>query len=408
MEAFRFFPDDNTIVEYNLKNMHKTLRRIFEGKTLVFSQYEEVKLASLNIEIEKYNKSNPKEKLIIPENYNLSEQRRFLQATGFHFGKTILLLKENIKWRKELLPPKVNDKVIEILNSGFMYVHGRDNNYRPIFVLDAETYIKKKGDYTFDEWLKSVIFFMEYIVNNLLIPGQVENWNIITNVTGVSLLFLPGDLKKLMNVMQSNYRCRLHVNYIVGMSGFLRGIWSVIKTMLDDTTVRKIRILNDSDLSEVFTLINEEQVEKKFGGKAQNLIVGRDSFFPPHMPSLNYLKSDQVKEDVLVSEEEYKQMHSKGMLTVTSELYINKWNQENRVEMDLIIEEKQKTNLNEIRLDYLNEFEAVYEERTNSKRLRMKNIGFTFVKVFSKFKLEDNTERRDKPNIYLKSPEISI
>jgi hypothetical protein len=328
-EAYLFFPGPHQIVEYNEKDPKKTLRRIFESKTAEFLKWEDTKLKEFEEEIKKHNsKKKPEDRFFLPVDYKKEEVRRYLQATGFNCTKSLELLKENIRWRKELIPPKMNDKIMEILNCGFIYVHGRDNNYRPIMVLNANTYMKLKDKYPFEDWLNSVIVFMEYIIKNLLIPGQVENWNIITDLNGVSLVFFPSDMKKIMGVLQSNYRCRLYVNYLLGMGSILRGIWNIIKGMLDETTVRKVRILDDKNTSEIFTFIHEDQVEQRFGGKAKDVVPGLHNCFPPIMPSKHFLKNNQTKENVLISETEYKRRHLNGNLTVTGEYYVNKWGQE--------------------------------------------------------------------------------
>ena len=36
-----------------------------------------------------------------------------------------------------------------------------------------------------------ISFFIEYVINEMLIPGQVENWNIIINLKGMSLWSIP-------------------------------------------------------------------------------------------------------------------------------------------------------------------------------------------------------------------------
>jgi len=34
-------------------------------------------------------------------------------------------------------------------------------------------------------------FYLEYVLNNLMIPGQVENWVTVMNFKGVSLMSFP-------------------------------------------------------------------------------------------------------------------------------------------------------------------------------------------------------------------------
>lgn len=362
-EAYLFFPGPLQIVQFNEKNPNKTLRRIFESKTADFLKWEDIKFNEFQEEIKKHNKKkSDDDKFYLPEDYKKEEIRRFLQATGFNSSKSLELLKENIRWRRELIPPKMSDKIIEILNSGYIYVHGRDNNFRPILVLNANIYMKLKDKYQFEDWLNSVIVFMEYIIKNLLIPGQVENWNIITDLNGVSLVFFPSDMKKIMGVLQANYRCRLYVNYLLGMGSLLRGIWNIIKGMLDETTVRKVRILDDKNTSEIFTFIHEDQVEKRFGGKAKDVVPGLHNCFPPIMPSKHFLKNNENKENILISEADYKKRHLNGHLTVTGEYYLNKWALEEENKKIRYEEEKREK---EILDKKYNEISQNFEEREN-------------------------------------------
>jgi hypothetical protein len=304
-----------------------------------FFQFEEQKLVELDEEIISLNNKNKKDKLILPDGITV-DKRRFLQATGYNNSKTIQILKEYLVWRKDLLPPKLNLKAVELLNCGFMYIHGRDNNYRPIMILNADVYMKLKDKYLYADWLTCVIYFMEYTIKNLLIPGQVENWNVITDVNGVNLIFLPGDLKKFMSVMQSNYRCRLYVNYIIGMGSIMRGLWKMIKGMLDETTQRKIQILESNTMHKIMDFIHPDQVEKNFGGNAETIIPGGHNCFPPIMPSGNYLQNIKDKEAHLISEESYKEMHMKKELTVTGEFYLDKWRLEDEEKEIRLYEER--------------------------------------------------------------------
>ena len=34
-------------------------------------------------------------------------------------------------------------------------------------------------------------YFLEFVINNMLIPGQVENWVLIADMTGLNILTVP-------------------------------------------------------------------------------------------------------------------------------------------------------------------------------------------------------------------------
>jgi len=132
-----------------------------------------------------------------------------------------------------------------------LYGHGRDNRFRPILVINAKIYKKYENKYSTEDWILAVIYFIEYIINNLLIPGQVEDWNIICDVADVSIVFLPGDLKKIIDILQCNYRARLYVMYLLNISFFINMFWKMIKVMLDPNTEKKIKMLK-SDFKPIF------------------------------------------------------------------------------------------------------------------------------------------------------------
>jgi hypothetical protein len=304
-EAYFYFPGDFEIVEVDKKNPDKILRRIFDGKNS-WLKTEVEKLTHLYQEIEKHNNTaKPKKghvKLSFPSWWRENDTLRFHQATGYKSHMTIQLLIDHLAWRQSYFPLSITPKAIELLNSGFIYVHGRDHLFRPIFIVNAKFYVDNMDKYIYDDWLACIIYFMEYMIKNLLIPGQVENWNIISDVCGVSLLGLPKDMKRFMNVLQSNYRNRLFVNFIYGMGTFLGLLWNMVKVFLDEISLRKIRMLKKGQFKDILLLVNPEQLEQKYGGTAPDV---KENFFPPIFPSNNYLKSPEDKSKLLVSEEVY-------------------------------------------------------------------------------------------------------
>ena len=328
-QANLFFPVFEEIVDYDPKNPKKTQRRIFESKLTDYLEPEKQYLKELHDEVRSYNEKNPKSKLNTQAYFRDFDLLRSHQATAYNVPKTIKLIKERIEWMEENLPPKLTNKVLEILNCGFVYVHGRDSQFRPIIVLVMENYKKNEDLYTYDEWLQATVYFMEYVVNNLLIPGQVENWIVITDFTGVSFFFLPSTVKKMMVVLQSNWRCRLRVSYLLNTSSIVRGLWKIAKAFLNEATVQKVQFLDSSNKNDIFSFINEHQIEEKFGGKARNTIPGMHQLFPPVFPSNNFLKSGQIESECgIIREESYKELHENDKLAKCSEYFLQKWKKE--------------------------------------------------------------------------------
>jgi len=324
-EAYLYFPSFKEVIEYETKNLSKLTRRIFEGG-VEFICFEKTKLEELESEIEKYNKKkNTKKKLILPSSSKWSESNslRFLQATGFDVKKTVEIILNHLEWRLENLPPKITNKAMEILNIGFLYVHGRDHRFRPIIHINVSIVSLNTKKFSFDDWNCATIYFMEYVIENLLLPGQIENWDIICDFKDVSVMSLPNDFKKILTMLQNNYRCRLFRMFIVNVGSFFSLVWGVVKKIIDGNTEKKIKILKEGKTMEIFEIINITQIERKYFGEADNV---QTYFFPPIFPSVNYMtKSDDVS-DLFVSEEKYKTIVKENEKLVVSPFidFINK------------------------------------------------------------------------------------
>jgi len=154
-------------------------------------------------------------------------------------------------------------------------------------------------------------YFLEYLLENYIIPGQVEAWICITDLTGVGLTSLPyGKLKALFSFMQNNYRARLYRGYTINAPWAFKMVWATIKGFLEETTVMKIKISSWSGDESMKEHINLSQIEKKYGGNSENITI----FWPPHASNQNILLDNEDPSKVLISLEEYHQKLSSGSL----------------------------------------------------------------------------------------------
>ena len=133
-------------------------------------------------------------------------------------------------------------------------------------------------------------------------PGQIENWNIICDISKVYVILLPPEFKKILNSLQSNYRCRLYVMFIINVSLILKSIWTNIKGMPDASSQRKIRFLSGiQDIKgEIFKFVIRSQIQEKFGGDALN---NKERYFHPQFPSNEYFTDYDNPNEILVNEE---------------------------------------------------------------------------------------------------------
>ena len=78
---------------------------------------------------------------------------------------------------------KVTTGVFDLLNSGSIYIQGRDKNFRPIMVLKASKFLD--NFHQIDNLVAAMVVTIEYIKYFMCSPGHVENIVTIIDLEGV-------------------------------------------------------------------------------------------------------------------------------------------------------------------------------------------------------------------------------
>ena len=295
-EAYLFFPSGNDLfTTLESSNSNNIVRRIFEGPT----EYLEIEKQHITALKKELRKMSPNLEMFLEDCLIL----RFLQASRNDYQRTLDMILDHLKWKESIFPIRINENIRKILNSGFIYVHGRDCRYRPIIVLNPNIYVENSGLYQYEDWMNSITYLMDYLVKYCLIPGQVENWSIICNVVNSNILFLPKDLKQMIETLSRNFAGRLYAMYVINVSFFVWTIWNGVKILLDPITQTKIKLYSEKEISsELFKFINKKQVEKKLGGLAEDV---NNDYFPPIFPNDEYLLPFENKDNILITEDQY-------------------------------------------------------------------------------------------------------
>ena len=388
---YRYFPNENDILIKN-KNPKDNYRFIFNGMDK--TPYEKEKLEELT----KYIAEKEKDiNNFFPEWWLESDTLRFLQATNYDIKKTHTLIKENIKYSKQTI--KIIDKRIRfILNYGFIYMYGRDMHFRPVIIVEVNKSceLMDKLKYTFDELNQAMIFFVNYIINFILLPGQIENWIMICDLKSVGVGKL-GQFKSILNTL-NRFRGRVFRNYILNLGTFMRAAASGVLSILGSSSAKKIIMVENGKYEVMQQYIRKENLQIKYGGSAPNVIYGEDNLFPPIVPSDIYINENENLN--IVSPETYKEMclESKPFKPfIVSEAYNKMWEKE----------EEQKKKRSKMRKsisirglsvkDFINQF----ENKNIKKILNNKNI---FHKKYKPKKIDVNNiksffnEMRNKDN----------
>ena len=335
-EMYRYFPNESDIITIN-ENPKDNYRFIFCG--MKKTEFEEEKLKEFNKFLEEKMKKKNID-IFLPDWWIESDTMRYLQASNYDFKKVYELIKENIKNTEDSL--RIIDRRIRyILNSGLIYMHGRDCHFRPIIVVEAEkaNELMDKMGYTFEELSQALLFFMNYMVNYMLIPGQIENWFLICDLNNIGVTKMPL-FKKILSAL-SKFRCRVIKNYILNLSGFVKFALQSALSFMGSSSAKKIVVVEKNHFEIIQEFILKENLQEKHGGTSPDLIPGDNNLFPPVVPSEIYKKPGEILN--IVTPEIYKEMCLECIpfkpYTVC-ESYVKLWQKEKEEEEQKILMKK--------------------------------------------------------------------
>jgi hypothetical protein len=284
-----YFPQDSDIYDFNEHYYKKVQRKLFHN--IKFLAFERLKLNIINKELKDH-------KIDLPKNWAENDTLRFLHSSEFDLTICINMLIEHSYFKctlsKTLLELKLNENsnTSDILNSGFIYIHGRDTKFRPNIIVNTDIYYLLRRKYTYEDLLYSIFYFLEYTIRFVLIPGKVESWNILADVSKTCIKDIPRELIKMIRLLQKNYICRLNKAYIIGMTPILNFLWTMFKTVISAHTQEKFIFIKEEFYDDLFKIIKREQLEEKFRGYCKN-IRSSLGYFPPHFTSNQ--KSTNIK-----------------------------------------------------------------------------------------------------------------
>jgi len=159
---------------------------------------------------------------------------RLLAAEKFDHAKALHHIIEHSKWLRETFPVSY-DTIGAILKSGFLYVSGRDNKYRPIVILNVRKIVDVQ--YSIEAINASTAFFCDFIVKKLLIPGRVENWIMLIDLNDVGMTSLPvKKVQAIVGMTQKHFGGRLFRQFCINMGFMMRKSSSIFLNFVDDIT----------------------------------------------------------------------------------------------------------------------------------------------------------------------------
>ena len=296
-EMYRFIPPENEIIVIDPSNADNNIRFIFNG--LPKTDLEKTRL------IEFQNYENEHGKINYPPTWLESDTMRYLQASEYNLKVSYNKIKEQAALINAK-PKSINDRIIKLLNSGYIYMYGRDHHFRPILVLElvkVADLVEKEG-YTLEEINMSLDYLLDYIIKYIFIPGQIENWVLITDFKDIGLSKM-GKGKDIIGAL-NKYRGRVFRNFMINIGGFISMAVKGIISLFGKASSKKVKILDENELYKMNELIRPDNIQQKYGGTAPNVVYGGNNLFPPVVPSQKYLLDNDTS--YIISPEAYKEM----------------------------------------------------------------------------------------------------
>ncbi|OMJ80872.1 hypothetical protein SteCoe_18775 [Stentor coeruleus] len=243
---------------------------------LVFSRqnYKDWELSALS-QLEKIIKDKP-----FAETFDTSEKLRFLYGTGWNLNLTVKVIEAHVQWKQDWPSYKlVYPLITSILNSGGIYIHGRDHKYRPIIIVTPKLLL----EFPQHLLMATAYFLLEYIKDHMFLQGQIENLILLIDLKNFEIKDF---ISKFITDLQTHYPCRLANAFLLNTNKSIQGFLKYFSS----NTIQKLTIVKKQSI--LMKTCNPTQIEEKYGGSAENL----RSFWPPAFPSSNYkAESDPVE-----------------------------------------------------------------------------------------------------------------
>ena len=161
------------------------------------------------------------------------------------------------------------------------------------------------------------MFVIEYILNNLFLPGKVENYVVIIDVNNLGVSQIPkATLGKVISCLSKGYKYRTKRMFVLNTSFGVRLAWKVMESFMAEHTRKKMQLSDKNTTPDLIEAFHPSQLEQKYGGTAKNVT---SNYWPPIMPSSDYGHD----EDDLMSEGEYEELMNKN--TKNQEISLGKY-----------------------------------------------------------------------------------
>jgi len=276
-EVIQYHPPESRQFSTNKTNV--MIRRIFEGQDS-FNNRE------LTIFGEFLDIADDFDQMDNNISFIKSDIIRFIYYANFNASLAFKQSIESTTFLKSIFPINLTHDIKKIFETKMIYTFGRDINYNPILIINCQKILEEKAKN--DNLQLSIIFIIDYIVKYMLLPGQIENIDIIIQEKETDDLEIKKNEESiiifLLDLIVKNYPIRVDIVFFKNTNTeLMNNIFSKINT-------RGIEFLPYKSMQ---SLIHPEQREAKFEGTADSL--DNNINFIPFNASKNFKVEEMPK-----------------------------------------------------------------------------------------------------------------
>jgi len=145
-------------------------------------------------------------------------------------------LYRHMEWRQCNIPlPILNSQTIKLMKRGALYIHGRAKDLSPIIVLSMPAIAEalKAKEITTMAFCQLHDFVTNYIIQNMLIPGQVDKFMIIIDTSKFGVYQLPvSTFREANSLLSGNFHGYGQKDFMVNLTWMQSGIIGILRSFL--------------------------------------------------------------------------------------------------------------------------------------------------------------------------------
>ncbi|EGR32740.1 hypothetical protein IMG5_071830 [Ichthyophthirius multifiliis] len=166
--------------------------------------------------------------------------------------------------------------IYKIQEQGYVYLGGRDKSLRPTIIFRVDLMDLKK--ITQESILQACFRIFQIAEETYFYPYHIENWNVFIQTQKMNVFSFPFKvLGEIIKTMQNIFPSNLNKLFILNPSKSLNFSWNVIKSLINERSLKKIQFLDQEQLKQLLQIYDSDQLEEAFGGAHPNLSI----FYPP-------------------------------------------------------------------------------------------------------------------------------